>query len=94
MLFYVDYICLVFGQIVKDVKTSEIFNEMEQLINETTATIGKIRKNRETNSSAVREQKILVENEIRGVRTTINNYLDKWCSLQCSLISNTYDGKF
>jgi hypothetical protein len=42
-----------------------------------TETIGKIRQNRETNANAVREQKLLVENEIRGVRTIINNHLDK-----------------
>jgi len=31
----------------------------------------------ETNSSAVREQNIIIENEIREVRTKINNHLDK-----------------
>ena len=62
---------------VKDVKTSAIFNEIEQLINDMTEAIGKIRLNRQTNSSAVREQKILVENEIRELRTTINVHLDK-----------------
>ena len=43
-----------------------MFNEIEQLIDELTETIGKIRQNRETNASAVKEQKILVENEIRA----------------------------
>jgi hypothetical protein len=47
---------------VKDVKTSAIFNEIEQLINDMTEAIGKIRLNRQTNSSAVREQKILFHN--------------------------------
>ena len=42
-----------------------------------TETIGKIRQNRETNSSAVREQKIIAENEIRELRTKINTHLDK-----------------
>jgi hypothetical protein len=42
-----------------------MFNEIEQLIDELIETIGKIRQNRETNVSAVKEQKILVENEIR-----------------------------
>jgi hypothetical protein len=44
-----------------------MFNEIEQLIDELIETIGKIRKNRETNASAVKEQKILVENEIQEV---------------------------
>jgi gas vesicle protein len=42
-----------------------------------TEIFGKIRQNRETNSSAVREQKIIIENEIRDVRTKMNNHLDK-----------------
>jgi hypothetical protein len=66
----------ILENIIKDVKTSSIFNEIEQLISEMTETIGKIRQNRETNSSAVREQKIIAENEIRELRTTINTHLD------------------
>jgi hypothetical protein len=45
----------ILENIVKDVNPSDIFNEIEQLINEMTEIIGKIRQNRETNSSAVRE---------------------------------------
>ena len=67
----------ILENIVKDVKTSDIFNEIEEFICEMTETIGKIRQNRETNSSAVREQKIIVENEIRELRTKISNHLDK-----------------
>ena len=63
--------------LIKDVKTSDIFNEIEQLISEMTETIGKIRQNRETNSGVVREQQIIVENEIQELRTNINNHLDK-----------------
>jgi phosphoketolase len=46
---------IILENIVKNVKPSDIFNEIEQLINEMTEIIGKIRQNRETNSSAVRE---------------------------------------
>ena len=67
----------IIESVVKDVKTSDIFNEIEELIREMTETIGNIRQNRETNSGAVREQKIIVENEIRELRTKINNHLDK-----------------
>jgi hypothetical protein len=38
------------------------------LISEMTETIDKIRQNRETNSGAVREHKIIVENEIQQLR--------------------------
>jgi hypothetical protein len=61
----------VLENIIKNVKTSNMFNEIEQLIDELIETIGKIRQNRETNTSAVKEQKILVENEIQELRTTI-----------------------
>ena len=67
----------ILKNIVKDVKTSDLFNEIDQLFNEMIETIGKIRQNREDNSNAVREQKIIIENEIREVRTNINNHLDK-----------------
>jgi hypothetical protein len=67
----------ILENIVKDVKTSDIFNEIEQLIKEMIEIIDKIRQNRETNSSGVREQKIIVENEIRELRTKINNHLDQ-----------------
>ena len=68
---------VILENIIKDVKKSDIFNEIEQLINEMTGMIGKIRQNRETNSSVVRKQKIIVENEILDMRTQINNHLDK-----------------
>jgi hypothetical protein len=67
----------VLENIVKNVKTSHLFNEMEQLIDELIKTIGKIRQNRETNASAVKEQKILIENEIREMRRKIDKHLDK-----------------
>jgi len=54
-----------------------MFNEIERLIDELIETIGKIRQNRETNASGVKEQKILVENEIRKLRRKIDKHLDK-----------------
>ena len=67
----------VLENIIKNVKTSNMFNEIEQLIDELIKTISKIRQNRETNASAVKEQKILVESEIRELRRKIDNHLDK-----------------
>lgn len=37
----------ILENIIKDVKTSDIFNEIEQLISEMIEIIGKIRQNRE-----------------------------------------------
>jgi hypothetical protein len=56
-----------------------MFNEVEHLIKELIENIGKIRQNRETNSSTVKEQKRkrIIENEIQELRTKINTHLDK-----------------
>jgi len=67
----------VLENIINNVKTSNMFNKIEQLIDELIKTIGKIRQNRETNTGAVKEQNILVENEIRELRRKIDKHLDK-----------------
>jgi uncharacterized coiled-coil DUF342 family protein len=36
-----------------------------------------IRQNRETNSSSVKEQKRIIQDEIQELRTKVNNHLDK-----------------
>jgi hypothetical protein len=46
--------------ITKNVKTSTMFNETEHLIKEMFENIDKIRQNRETNSSSVKEQKRII----------------------------------
>ena len=54
-----------------------MLNEVEHLIKELIENIGKIRQNRETNSSSVKEQKRIIENEIHELRTKINTHIDK-----------------
>ena len=46
----------IMDKIIKKVKTSTIFTEIEHLIKEMIETISNIRQNRDTNSSAVKEQ--------------------------------------
>jgi hypothetical protein len=53
-----------------------MFTEIEHLIKEMIETIGKIRQNRENNSSAVKEQKRIIEIEIQELRIKINTHLD------------------
>jgi len=67
----------ILEKVIKNVKTSSMFTEIEHLIKEMIENIGKIRQNRETNSSAVKEQKRIIENEIQELRTKVNNHLDK-----------------
>jgi DNA-binding beta-propeller fold protein YncE len=64
-------------EIIKNVKTSSMFHETEHLIKVMIETICEIRQNRGTNSSSVKEQKRIIENEIQEMRTQINNHLDK-----------------
>jgi hypothetical protein len=54
-----------------------MLNEVEHLIKELIENIGKIRQNRESNSSSVKEQKRIIENEIQERRTKINTHLEK-----------------
>jgi hypothetical protein len=68
---------VIVENIIHNIKTSHIFNEIERSIDELFETIGKIRQNRETNYSAIKEQKISVENEIRELRTQIDKHFDK-----------------
>ena len=67
----------IMEEIIKNVKTSSMLTETEHLIKEMIENIGIIRKNRGTNSSAVKDQKRIIENEIQELRTKINNHLDK-----------------
>ena len=67
----------VLGNITKNVKTSTMFNDTEHLIKEMLENIGKIRQNREINSSSVKEQKRIIQEEIQELRTKVNNHLDK-----------------
>jgi uncharacterized coiled-coil DUF342 family protein len=64
-------------EIIKNVKTSSMFHDTKHLIKELIETIGKIKQNRGTNSSSVKEQKRIIENEIQELRTKINYHLDK-----------------
>ena len=54
-----------------------MFTEVAYLIEEMIETINKIRQNRDTNSSAVKDQKKIIENEIQELRTKINTHIDK-----------------
>jgi hypothetical protein len=46
-----------------------MFRDIEHLIKEMIENISKIRQNRETNSSSVKEHKRIIENEIQELRT-------------------------
>ena len=66
----------IMEEIIKNVKTSNMFTDIEHLIEDMIEIISKIRQNREANSSSVKEQKRIIENDIHELRTKINNHLD------------------
>jgi benzoyl-CoA reductase/2-hydroxyglutaryl-CoA dehydratase subunit BcrC/BadD/HgdB len=59
-------------ELIKNVKTSTMFTDIEHLIEDMIEIISKIRQNREANSSSVKEQKRIIENDIQELRTKIN----------------------
>jgi hypothetical protein len=61
----------------RDSFTKLWYSNIEHLIEEMIEVISKIRQNREANSSSVKEQKRIIENEIQELRTKINNHLDR-----------------
>ena len=65
----------ILENIINNVKTSTMFTEIEHLIKNMIETIGKIRQNKETNSTFAKEQKKLIEIEIQKLRTEISNHL-------------------
>ena len=67
----------ILENIIKNVKASNMFTNIEHLIKEMIENICKIRQNRETNSSSIKEQKRIIENEIQELRIKINIHLDK-----------------
>ena len=69
----------ILENIAKNMKTSDLFNEIEQLISEMIETIGKIKQNREINSNGFREQKLIVENEMDLLIVTCKtDRVDNW----------------
>jgi hypothetical protein len=68
----------VLENITMNVKTSTMFNETEHLIQEMFENIGSIRQNRESNSSSVKEQKRIIQNEIQKLRTKSTIFLTSY----------------
>lgn len=63
--------------VIGNVKTSNYFYEIEQMVSEISKSIKKIRENCQYNFKTLSEQRSKIENEIEQDRITINDYLDK-----------------
>ncbi|CAG2226153.1 unnamed protein product [Mytilus edulis] len=63
--------------VIKGIKSSNVFQDIEKTLNEVSYHIQRIRKDREENLSFLKEQKKNIKIEIRKAKTSINNHLDK-----------------
>lgn len=62
--------------IVRNIKSSNAFLEVEQILAEMMENIQKIRNDRQQNLKCLQEQKRKIETEIQETRKTMNDYLD------------------
>ncbi|XP_063448254.1 uncharacterized protein LOC134727794 [Mytilus trossulus] len=74
--------------VIKDVKSSSAFLEMEQMLTELSENLQRIRKDRQENIKILRENRTNIEKEVQQTRSLINNHLDR---LQENLIKELYD---
>ncbi|CAG2246605.1 unnamed protein product [Mytilus edulis] len=65
------------NEIIKHVKTSSAFCEIEQTLMEVTENIKRLSTNRKENLKTLKDQKKEIEAEINQMRTKINRHLDK-----------------
>ncbi|XP_063448251.1 uncharacterized protein LOC134727793 [Mytilus trossulus] len=63
--------------VIKNVKSSSAFLEMEQLLKELSENLQNIRKDRQKNIKSLTENKTIIEKEVQQARILINNHLDK-----------------
>ncbi|CAC5389026.1 unnamed protein product [Mytilus coruscus] len=73
--------------LTQNVKSSNAFLEVEQMLAELSENLQRIRKGRQDNVKSLKENKTKIEKEIKETRILINNHLDE---LQESLIKELY----
>ncbi|XP_052075684.1 uncharacterized protein LOC127713096 [Mytilus californianus] len=77
----------VIDDVIKNVKSSNAFLEMEHTLSELSENLQRFRKDRQSNITSLKENKTKIEKEIQQTRVLINNHLDK---LQESLMKELY----
>ncbi|XP_063396962.1 transcription intermediary factor 1-alpha-like [Mytilus trossulus] len=73
--------------VIQNVKSSNAFLEIEQMLVEVSENLQRIRKGRQDNIQSLKENKTKIELEIKETRILINDHLDK---LQESLLKELY----
>ncbi|XP_063448323.1 E3 ubiquitin-protein ligase TRIM47-like [Mytilus trossulus] len=77
----------VIDDVIKNVKSSNAFLEMEQTLAELSENLQKIKKDRQENIKSMMENRAKIEKEVQQTRMSINNHLDK---LQESLLKELF----
>jgi hypothetical protein len=75
---------VIIQDIIQDAKTSVSFDDLQQQLSVIFKNIQRIRENRQANADLFMKQKESIEKDIRDLRETMNNHLDK---LQVKLTS-------
>ncbi|CAG2208912.1 unnamed protein product [Mytilus edulis] len=65
------------NELIKNVKTSNAFNEIEQTLQEVVENIKRLRTNRNKNLKSIGNKKREIESEIKQTRIQVNHHLDK-----------------
>ncbi|CAG2186054.1 unnamed protein product [Mytilus edulis] len=69
--------CLDFDKLVDVIQNTKLLNAFYKIEQSLASNIKIIRKEREHNLKRLSEKKMLIEQEVKQTRITINNYLDK-----------------
>ncbi|CAC5400535.1 unnamed protein product [Mytilus coruscus] len=77
----------VIDDVIQNVKSSNAFLEMEQILAELSGNLQRIRKDRQENIKSLMENRAIIEKEVQQTRKLIDNHLD---TLQESLIKELY----
>ncbi|XP_052064550.1 E3 ubiquitin/ISG15 ligase TRIM25-like [Mytilus californianus] len=64
-------------ELARDVKSSEVFRDMEQSLKDMIVNISRIREDRRTNIQMIQDKKKKIVEEVIQFRTQINQHLDK-----------------
>ncbi|CAC5416471.1 unnamed protein product [Mytilus coruscus] len=62
--------------VIKNVKSSNAFLEMEQMLTELSENLQRIRKDRKENIKSLKENRTKLEKEVQQTRSLIDNHLD------------------
>ncbi|CAC5406503.1 unnamed protein product [Mytilus coruscus] len=77
----------VIDDVIRNVKSSNAFLDIEQMLAELSENLQRIRKDRQENIKSLMKNRATIEKEVQQTRSLINNHLDK---LQESLIKELY----